>query len=222
MIFSEIFQGGTLEKKVKNPKDHEIISNLIKCFSPDDAIILDFFAGSGTTGHAVLDLNSSQGNRKFILSTNNENNICSNICYPRLLKVIKGYKINNKKIAPLTGNLKYFKTTLIASKESDGNKIVIAKKLTEILCIKENTFERVVDNKNYKIFKNKNKFTFIIYDQLIIDNIKKIIHKYNGNIKIYIFSLGSDLFEEDFEEFENVIVETIPEPIISISKRLYK
>lgn len=65
-----------------------------------DVTILDFFAGSGTTGHAVLELNNEDGGkRKFILCTNNENNICSDVTYPRINKVINGYKFRgNDKI----------------------------------------------------------------------------------------------------------------------------
>ncbi len=56
------------------------------------AIVLDFFAGSGTTGHAVLEMNKQDGgNRQFILCTNNENRICEEVTYPRIKKVIKGY-----------------------------------------------------------------------------------------------------------------------------------
>lgn len=51
--------------------------------------ILDFFAGSGTTGHAVMKLNAEDGgNRKFILCTNNENNICRDVTYERIKRVI--------------------------------------------------------------------------------------------------------------------------------------
>jgi len=54
-----------------------------------DSIVLDFFAGSGTTGHAVMELNREDGgNRKFILCTNNENNICREVTYERIKKVI--------------------------------------------------------------------------------------------------------------------------------------
>lgn len=50
-----------------------------------DAVILDFFAGSGTTGHAVMKLNADDGgNRRFILCTNNEGNICREVTYPRI------------------------------------------------------------------------------------------------------------------------------------------
>ena len=62
-----------------------------------DAIVLDFFAGSGTTGHAVMELNRSDGgNRQFILCTNNEGDICSTVTLPRLSKVIRGYKFKGK------------------------------------------------------------------------------------------------------------------------------
>ena len=62
-------------------------------------IIVDFFAGSGTTGHAVLELNKEDsGTRKFILCTNNENKIAEEVCYPRIEKVIVGYKnLNGEK-----------------------------------------------------------------------------------------------------------------------------
>lgn len=56
-----------------------------------NAIILDFFAGSGTTGQAVMELNEEDGGkRKFILVTNNENNIAENVTYERLFRVING------------------------------------------------------------------------------------------------------------------------------------
>ena len=49
-------------------KPSKLIFNLTKAVSDDDFIVLDFFAGSGTTGHAVMQLNAEDGgNRKFIL-----------------------------------------------------------------------------------------------------------------------------------------------------------
>ena len=60
-------------KKFDFPKSIYLIIDILKLVSKEDAIILDFFAGSGTTGHAVLELNKEDGgNRKFILCTNNE------------------------------------------------------------------------------------------------------------------------------------------------------
>lgn len=74
-----------------NPKPTKLIKSIINlgCIKYD-SVILDFFAGSGTTGHAVLELNKQDnGSRKFILCTNNENNICREITYERIKRVIK-------------------------------------------------------------------------------------------------------------------------------------
>ncbi len=79
------------------PKPVSFITDLIKSYKQKDITVLDFFAGSGTTGHAVLQLNKEDsGKRKFILCTNNENNICAEITYPRVEKVIKGYDFKGK------------------------------------------------------------------------------------------------------------------------------
>lgn len=88
---------------------------MLKIASNKNSIVLDFFAGSGTTGHAVLELNNEDGgNRKFILITNNENNICTDICYPRLKKAVEGYiTLKGKIVKGLGGNLKYYRVDLI-------------------------------------------------------------------------------------------------------------
>ena len=77
------------------PKPMKLIKEFIRAASEKDSIVLDFFAGSGTTGHAVMDLNKEDGgSRKFILITNDENDICRNITVPRIQKTIEffGYK----------------------------------------------------------------------------------------------------------------------------------
>ena len=93
------------------PKSKHAVAQCIKiASSKKDAIILDFFAGSGTTGQAVLELNTEDGgNRKFILCTNNENKIADEVCYPRISKVMGGYQNKSGEfIKGLGGNLKYF------------------------------------------------------------------------------------------------------------------
>jgi hypothetical protein len=87
-----------LHLKFNNPKPLGLIEHILTIGSPKNALVLDFFAGSGTTGHAVLNLNSSSNsNRKFILVTNNENNICEDVTFPRIKKAIKGFKEPNGK-----------------------------------------------------------------------------------------------------------------------------
>ena len=75
------------------PKPTKLIETLIQLNTPKNGIVLDFFAGTGTTGHATMKLNLKDGgNRQFIIATNDENKICSEICYPRIKKCIEGYK----------------------------------------------------------------------------------------------------------------------------------
>lgn len=76
------------------PKPVDLIKKIIQMSSPKkDIIVLDFFAGTGTTAHAVLEQNESDsGNRKFIMVTNNENDICQTTTYPRIKKAILGYE----------------------------------------------------------------------------------------------------------------------------------
>lgn len=91
-------------------KPKKLIMKLISLKATENSIILDFFAGSGTTGHAVEQLNKEDGgNRKYILCTNNENNICEEVTYKRL----KNIQVE------LPHNLKYFKTKFVSKDDED-------------------------------------------------------------------------------------------------------
>ena len=69
----------------QTPKPLKLLKELVRATSHKDSIILDFFAGSGTTGHAVIYLNKEDGgNRKYILISNNESDICRNVTLRRM------------------------------------------------------------------------------------------------------------------------------------------
>ncbi|QVK02547.1 site-specific DNA-methyltransferase [Mycoplasma mycoides] len=78
-------------------KPTELIKLLVMLHPNKNARVLDFYAGSGTTGHAVLELNrQDNGNRTFTLVTNNENNIGIDVCYERLFRINNGKSTDNK------------------------------------------------------------------------------------------------------------------------------
>jgi len=203
-----------------------LLKYFLEILSRPNAIILDFFAGSGSTGNAVLDLNRENNERRqFILCTNNENNICTKICYPRLKRNIVGFKKSNgKKVAGLGGNLKYFKTDFVEGEPTDKNKKGLVDKSTEMLCLKENCFELVKKGQHFRIFKdNKNKYLGIIYDDDGIKIFKNEVKKINKKFNVYVFSLDESAREEEFKDVEKLAeLKPIPAAILNVYKRIFK
>jgi len=220
-----------LSLKFDNPKPTELIKYLLEISSKKDSIILDFFAGSGTTGHSVMKLNKLDGGkRKFILCTNNESNngsgikIATDVCYPRIKKVIEGYTDNkNKKVEGYKDNFKYFKTAFVESAPTDQNKKKIVDKSTEMLCIKENAFKPIIDKKGYKVFKNSDIHLGIIFDDEQIDKFVKEAKNIKGKFHVYVFSFDDSVPKEDFKSMEGRIkLCPIPEVILHVYRKIFK
>lgn len=104
-----------LGDKFDYSKPVELIKKLIKAYYKNDALILDFFAGSGTTAQAVLELNEEDGgSRRFIVCTNNENNICQEVTYQRIKTVLTGRMASGSEYKKrVKGNLKYYRTDFV-------------------------------------------------------------------------------------------------------------
>jgi len=193
-----------------------------------DAIILDFFVGSGTTGHAAMEINKrDNGNRQFILCTNNENSICEKITYERMRRVIVGYK--NKKgeiVSGLGGNLKYFKTKFVKNASNkDDYKLRLTKECTEMLCLREGIFDEIKKTKDYRIFQQGEKFLAVYYslERKSLSELKKELHKINGDKVFYCFTLDPmGLHKSDFVGWNNVSLEPIPQKILDVYKQIYE
>ena len=99
------------------PKPTRLIDRIVEIASSDDSIILDFFAGSGTTGHGILKFNAAhpESKRKFILCTNNEGGICENVTYPRVTTVVTGKRMDGSDYAEgIPANIKYYRTDFVS------------------------------------------------------------------------------------------------------------
>jgi adenine-specific DNA-methyltransferase len=206
------------------------IWNTYDCIAPvlderKEAVILDFFAGSGTTGHALMLLNSEDGGkRQFILCTNNENNIATDVCHPRIKNVIKGYKDSKgDNVTGLGSNLKYFITSFVPAAPTDRNKELLTAQSIEMLTLKEGTFEKVTENPSYVIYRNSDKYTGIIFDQLSFTKFKKEINGVNEPVSLYIFSLADEDFSDDFADMKDIVrICAIPEAILRVYRRIFK
>ena len=119
------------------------------CIQPNANLFLDFFAGSGTTGQAILEMNKADnGNRHFILCTNNDNEICKNVTYPRIKTVITGKRNDGSEYSQgIPANLKYYKTDFVA-KNSDELYDDLLAHIVEMIQLE---YGVKVDNKKYVI-----------------------------------------------------------------------
>ena len=229
-IFGTKLLSQIVKIKFPFPKSLYAVEECIRAIIHDkDAIVLDFFAGSGTTAHAILELNKKDnGDRRFILCTNNENKICEEVCYPRVRNVIRGYKnlVSGKKIAGLGGSLKYFKTKFV-KKNANGDdfKIRITHECTEMLCLREGVFDEVKKTDHYRIFQQGDKTLAVYYslDRKSLPALKKELEKMDGEKILYCFTLdATGLSKTEFANWHGVTLEPIPQKILDVYKQIYE
>jgi adenine-specific DNA-methyltransferase len=185
------------------PKPVGLISYLLSFHSSPNARILDFFAGSGTTGQAALELNNQDGgNRTFVVCTSNEGKIAEEICYPRLASVIKGYgKAGNLKEG-IAANLRYLEISLFRRSATDSAKRRLTQQATDVLCVKENAFDPVLDESTLKVFSNSKFKVAVLFEPDDVDKLVEVIQSdVNSKYLIYVFSLSTEDLAEELEQF---------------------
>ena len=220
------------EASFNNPKPIELI---IQCLHlrPNDVTILDFFAGSGTTLHATMQLNAEDGgHRQCILVTNNENNICEEVTYVRNKRVINGYKTpKGTEVPGLTkNNLRYYRTGFVGRSRSMQNMRKLVNLATDMLCIKENLYtEQNIfgGQKTYKnvfrYFDDGKKQMLVIYREEAIDELVDIIYDMDISqpIKVYVFSPSEDPWEGSFDDVsDKVELCALPQAIYNTYRRI--
>ena len=160
-------------------KPLKLIKKIIKLWCPPNGLILDPFAGSGTTGHAVLELNYEVGtNRNFILieqgSPENGDKYARTLTYERLKRVIEGEWVTNKQYSiseRIGGGFKFYKV----ESKIDANAILSMKRedLTDVILSshytgnkKKNIVYRIKGDYKYLVAKDSNnQGIFIVWDK---------------------------------------------------------
>lgn len=194
------------------PKPTRLIRRVFDLSTDKNSLILDFFAGSGTTLHATMQLNSEDGgHRQCILATNNENGICENVTYERNRRVIQGYTTpKGEKIPGLThNNLRYYKTKLLPRQQTVKNKRALVEASTDLLCIKNNVYTeqtcfagRKLKPSCARYFDNGETKMLVIYNELTVDAFAETIYHMDveGKILIYVFSNTRYAYDDNFED----------------------
>lgn len=221
-----------LGKKIAGmyPKNLEYIKWICGLTTKKNPIILDFFAGSGTTGHAIMDLIKDKKaigedfNPKYILITNNENNICEDVCYERLKKANKKFEYNS--------NLEYLKSELLKydpEKHCDLDiKDFMVDKLTEIIKLREASFHLEDKTPYLQKFEKENKSVYILHNIYKMkakdydDAIKILSNDESKNISIYILSISNHKHYANklTRANKNITFEPLPENFLKMLRKI--
>ena len=215
------------------PKPTLLIKFLVSLIHGISFTVLDFFAGSGTTLHAVMQLNAEDGGKRTcILCTNNENGICENVTYERNKRVINGYtKPNGEAVEGLhNNNLRYYRTAFVGRSRSVQNMRRLVNLSTDMLCIKEDLYtekKQFAGQQTYKgvfrFFDNGKKQMLVIYREEVIADLVPLIASTDcaEPIKVYVFSPSEDPWEAEFEDVaDKVQLCALPQAIYNTYKRI--
>ena len=212
------------EVPFSNPKPLGLLQYLLNTIVIKDVTILDFFAGSGTTLHATMQLNAEDGgHRQCILVTNNENGICENVTYERNRRVIQGYTTpKGEKVPGLTrNNLRYYKTKFVPRDKSPKNLRNLMALSTDMLCIHNDTYiekpfaGKNINNKIARYFESNDgtKRMLVIYRaeaiqalvELMKQEFKNAESKENGKLMVYVFSPNGYAYDDEFEDVADCV-----------------
>jgi adenine-specific DNA-methyltransferase len=209
------------------PKPIKLLEDLIYAGTHDDSIVLDSFAGSGTTAHAVLNLNKQDGgNRKFILiqmseidKDGGEVNICENITAQRVKRVINGYGDKEG----TGGSFDYYELgPALFNEDNEINELVGVEKLRQYIYYTEtkNSLTKVLEvsesrkDNEYLLRKHNNTAYYFYYEQ---DMVTTLNHDFLSTIKTkaeqYVIYADNCLLTKEFMTKHHIIFKKIPRDI---------
>ena len=135
-------------------------------------------------------------------------------------------EISTKKRGLFNYNLRYFKTGFVAkSKSKDEQKLALTKNCEEMICIKENIFNKITENDAYSIYESNNKNRYLaiytdLYDDEYIENMREELKMLEGEKVVYVFSFDNYTDANIIEGIENCRIEPIPARILETFNKI--
>ena len=226
------------------PKPSSLISFIEQIATNKSSTILDFFAGSGTTMHATMQLNEEDGgHRQCILVQQNENNICEAVTYERNKRVMQGYtNAKGEAVAGLGNSMKYYRTAFVGEHKitdiTDADKVALTQKAGCLLALGENTLEEIKTAKSYQIFQlrkgdkptNDFGYTAVYFSGNLLQfaDFRREIEQIQAanpltRIAVYVFTWGDpSVFENEFDDLSGITIKPIPQPILEIYQNIHQ
>ena len=208
-----------------NPKPLQLIKDFITIGCPPNGSVLDFFAGSGTTAQAVLELNSEdkKSKRKFTILQCSENGIIDTVTYPRVKTVLTGKRADGTEYGkPMKASIRYYRAeTIPRDPNTDQSKYNLVTKVDSLLCIMEETYEvvEIADNYAHYVSSDNMRHTLIYndyYSESQFEVFKNKVLSVSGNKVVYVFSLDNTVDKTIFEGLPDIVVKPIPSKIFEI------
>jgi len=210
------------------PKNVDVLARWLKIVASPDAVVLDFFAGSGSTGHAVTALNAADGGtRQAILVTNNENDICTTVTHPRMKAVLTGEWADGKH-DPLPGALRYYRCEFVpVSRNRDVMLRRLAGHAADLIAIRENTHDTITAEKGRYTVLAGGERAVVVWCDWTTDGLEQLLEQTAqsaapGEQVLYLFSFDAIPDPDVVAAHPDWRVEALPEPIRAALERAHR
>ena len=209
--------GGGEEEIFSTPKPLKLMQRILELSTNKTSLILDFFAGSGTTLHATMALNAEDGGtRRCILVTNNESGICEQVTYERNRRVIQGYTTpKGVAVDGLAANsLRYYRCVAdVPRLPTLRHKRELVRRAMELLCLKENCYAELPGSGGPKgvlrAFGSERAAVVVVFDEDAVEGAAAFVaglpvpagaEAGRAWCAVYVFAPGSYAYEEEFAD----------------------
>jgi adenine-specific DNA-methyltransferase len=209
------------------PKPVELVAWCVSLHPNVSAIVLDFFAGSGTTTHAVAQLNAADGgSRQAIVVTNNENDICRSVTQPRVKAVLTGKWADGQTHDALPGSLRFYRTDFLPKRRNRDQELIdLARAAVDILALKESSHDVAYRDEELTMLKGRDTLVALVpnahsdHGQLV----KRAAAQGDADRKVaYLFTWSDRGVEDEIAaQWHGWYVQPLPTPILAALRRSF-